>query len=140
MCRKGQPEMEERMMEDMRSVIKQTIGDESFAEWFCNRDGKVKIIVREGMKDMETSIEDLNLSVRSLNCLRRAGYDTINSLVAGINGREDLMKIRNMGKKSLEEIMLKLFLFTYANLKPEDRGAYLSRIKRINAPKYECTV
>ena len=127
-------------MEDVRTLITQATGDEPFADWFCNRDGKVKIIVREGMKAMETSIEDLNLSVRSLNCLRRAGYDTISSLVAGINGREDLMKIKNMGKKSVEEIMLKLFLFTYANLKPEDRGAYLNRIKRLNTPKYECTV
>jgi len=124
------------------------IDDREFVEWFCNRklSGKFKIVVYEGMKAMETDIDDLNLTVRSANCLHHAGFNTVSSLVEKINGRTDLMKIRNLGSKSAEEIMLKLFLFNYANLEPERRKTYLDKIKRVNSgeslgkPRFECTV
>ena len=78
------------------------------------------------------NIDELELSVRSYNCLRRAGYQTINSVVNDIDRREDLAKIRNLGKKSGDEIMLRLFLYTYQNLKPEKRRAYLEKVKGMN--------
>ncbi len=135
-------------MEDERRLVSEVIDDNEFVEWFCsrNRAGNFKIVVYEGMKAMETSIDDLNLTVRSANCLRRAGFDTVSSLVEKIGGRKDLVKIRNLGSKSAEEIMLKLFLFNYANLEPERRKIYLNKIKRVNSgeglgePRYECTV
>ena len=82
--------------------------------------------------DTTTKIEDLNFSIRTNNCLRRAGYQTINSVVNDIDRREDLFKIRNLGRKGADEVMLRLFLYTYENLKPEKRRAYLEKVKEMN--------
>ena len=52
------------------------------------------------------TIEELDLSVRSFNCLKRAGINTVEDL---INKSEDeMMKVRNLGRKSREEVMAKL--------------------------------
>lgn len=57
-------------------------------------------------KALEMTIEELDLSVRSFNCLKRAGINTVGDL---INKSEDeMMKVRNLGRKSLEEVMAKL--------------------------------
>jgi DNA-directed RNA polymerase subunit alpha len=53
-----------------------------------------------------TVIEDLDFSVRTYNCLKRAGINSIGDLVA--RSEEDMMKVRNLGKKSLEEVIQKL--------------------------------
>ncbi len=63
---------------------------------------------QETMKEkvLEMTIEELDLSVRSFNCLKRAGIDTVEDL---INKTEnDMIKVRNLGKKSLEEVEQKL--------------------------------
>ena len=52
------------------------------------------------------SIDDLDLSVRSNNCLRRAGINTVEELTQ--KSEEDMMKVRNLGKKSLDEVKMKL--------------------------------
>ena len=52
------------------------------------------------------SIEDLELSVRSFNCLKRAGINTVEQLTN--KTPDDMMKVRNLGKKSLDEVLLKL--------------------------------
>lgn len=57
-------------------------------------------------KVLDTTIEELELSVRSSNCLKRAGINTVNELIN--KTEEDLMKVRNLGKKSLQEIKEKL--------------------------------
>ena len=57
-------------------------------------------------KALEMTIEELDLSVRSFNCLKRAGINTVEDL---INKSEDeMMKVRNLGRKSLEEVIAKL--------------------------------
>lgn len=55
---------------------------------------------------LDTVIEDLDFSVRTYNCLKRAGINSIGDLVA--RSEEDMMKVRNLGKKSLEEVIQKL--------------------------------
>ncbi len=55
---------------------------------------------------LEMQIEDLDLSVRSYNCLKRAGINTVEELTQ--KSEEDMMKVRNLGKKSLKEVKLKL--------------------------------
>ena len=55
---------------------------------------------------LNTTIEDLDLSVRSFNCLKRAGISVVGDLVA--RSEEDMMKVRNLGRKSLEEVKKKL--------------------------------
>ncbi|MHC1746710.1 MAG: DNA-directed RNA polymerase subunit alpha [Negativicutes bacterium] len=59
-----------------------------------------------GVKTMEMNIEDLDLSVRSYNCLKRAGINTVAELVQ--KSEDDMMKVRNLGRKSLEEVKKKL--------------------------------
>ncbi|HHY13689.1 MAG TPA: DNA-directed RNA polymerase subunit alpha [Thermoanaerobacterales bacterium] len=60
----------------------------------------------ENEKIMEMVVEELDLSVRSYNCLKRAGINTVEELIQ--RTPEDMMKVRNLGKKSLEEIEQKL--------------------------------
>ena len=66
---------------------------------------------------LEMSIEELELSVRSFNCLKRAGINTIGELIE--KTPEDMLKVRNLGKKSLEEVEEKLANFGLA-LKQSD--------------------
>ncbi len=58
---------------------------------------------------LTTSIEEFDLSVRSFNCLKRAGIDTIGDLACKTEA--DMMKVRNLGRKSLEEVIKKLESF-----------------------------
>ena len=60
----------------------------------------------EKEKALEMTVEDLDLSVRSSNCLRRANINTVEDLVS--KSENELKKVRNLGNKSLEEIVLKL--------------------------------
>lgn len=61
-------------------------------------DGKEKVL--------EMTIEELDLSVRSFNCLKRAGINTVEDLIG--KSEEDMMKVRNLGRKSLDEVIAKL--------------------------------
>jgi len=67
------------------------------------------LVTREsGMKAklLEMTIEELDLSVRSYNCLKRAGINTVEDLAS--KTEEDMMKVRNLGRKSLEEVLNKM--------------------------------
>ena len=57
-------------------------------------------------KMLEMTIEELDLSVRSFNCLKRAGINTVEDLIS--KSEDDMMKVRNLGRKSLEEVIAKL--------------------------------
>ena len=92
-----------------RQMVEGKIQDEAFVDWVCERDGVFRFVVYQGMAAMEEMIDSLELSARAYNCLRRAGYSTINSVVDDIERREDFAKIRNCGRISANEIMLKLF-------------------------------
>jgi DNA-directed RNA polymerase subunit alpha len=75
-----------------------------------DQDGEVNILVEkeEDKKEkvLEMTIEELDLSVRSYNCLKRAGINTVQELAE--RTMDDMMKVRNLGKKSLEEVEQKL--------------------------------
>ena len=60
----------------------------------------------ENVKVLEMNIDELELSVRSYNCLKRAGINTVEELTNKTS--EDMMKVRNLGRKSLDEVLLKL--------------------------------
>ncbi|MDD3334438.1 MAG: DNA-directed RNA polymerase subunit alpha [Eubacteriales bacterium] len=68
-------------------------------------------------KVLEMTIEELDLSVRAYNCLKRAGINTISELVQ--RNQEDMMKVRNLGRKSLEEVEQKLEALNLS-LRPSD--------------------
>ncbi len=74
--------------------------------------GSVEIMVEpedeKKEKVLEMTIEELDLSVRSYNCLKRAGINTVEELVQ--RNEEEMMKVRNLGRKSLEEVEQKLAL------------------------------
>ena len=57
-------------------------------------------------KVLEMTIEELDLSVRAFNCLKRAGVNTVGDLIS--KSPDEMMKVRNLGKKSLEEVISKL--------------------------------
>ncbi len=71
-------------------------------------DVEIMIEKEEDRKDkvLEMTIEELDLSVRSFNCLKRASINTVEELTQ--KTEEDMMKVRNLGKKSLEEVQQKL--------------------------------
>jgi DNA-directed RNA polymerase subunit alpha len=69
-------------------------------------------------KVLEMTIEELDLSVRSYNCLKRAGINTVQELTE--RSMEDMMKVRNLGKKSLEEVQHKLKELNLGLKKSED--------------------
>ena len=67
---------------------------------------------------LEMTIEELDLSVRSFNCLKRAGIDTVEDLIN--RTEEDMIKVRNLGRKSLEEVIQKLNSLGLALKKDEE--------------------
>lgn len=69
-------------------------------------------------KVLETTIEDLDLSVRSYNCLKRASINTVKDLTE--KTEDDMMKVRNLGRKSLDEVKKKLQELNLALAQPED--------------------
>jgi DNA-directed RNA polymerase subunit alpha len=80
-----------------------------FVELVENMAGTDILVTRKEDKQnkvLETSIEDMDLSVRSYNCLKRAGINTVEDLTK--KSREDMLKVRNLGLKSLEEVIQKL--------------------------------
>ena len=71
-------------------------------------------------KVLEMTIEELDLSVRSFNCLKRANINNVEDLISRTG--EDMMKVRNMGRKSLEEVQNKLAMMGLS-LASDDSGA-----------------
>lgn len=83
--------------------------------------GEVELMVEKEEdkkeKALEMTIEELDLSVRSYNCLKRAGINTVEELTE--KTEDDMMKVRNLGKKSLEEVIQKLEELGFS-LKPSE--------------------
>lgn len=83
--------------------------------------GEVELMVEKEEdkkeKALEMTIEELDLSVRSYNCLKRAGINTVEELTEKTD--DDMMKVRNLGKKSLEEVIQKLEELGFS-LKPSE--------------------
>ena len=69
-------------------------------------------------KVLELTIEELDLSVRSFNCLKRAGINNVEDLIS--KSEEDMMKVRNLGRKSLEEVIYKLETLGFELRKEEE--------------------
>lgn len=72
------------------------------------KNAEILVEKEEGKKEkvLELTIEELDLTVRSYNCLKRAGINTVEDLAK--KTEEDMMKVRNLGRKSLEEVLNKL--------------------------------
>ena len=86
------------------------------------RNGDMSILVSKEedkqVKLMELPIEEMDLSVRSYNCLKRAGINTIQDLLK--KSRNDMFKVRNLGAKSVEEVIQKLDSYGFTLRKDEE--------------------
>ncbi len=87
-----------------------------------DRAKNTEILVEKGEpardKILEMTIEELDLSVRSYNCLKRAGINTVEDLIS--KTEDEMMKVRNLGRKSLEEVVQKLEALTLKLAPSED--------------------
>ena len=104
----------------------------------CSRLGnlgrRLRFPVYLGKELLETPIEELELSVRSFNCLRRAGIATLGDLVQNIHTREDHLKISKLGRRSPDEIMDAIMEYQYTILPDGAKKKYLDRIMELNRP------
>ena len=86
-----------------------------------DKGSNTEIMVEKDEKGKESvlgmTIEELDLSVRSFNCLKRAGINTVEDLLN--KSEEDMMKVRNLGRKSLEEVVWKMASLGF-NLRKDD--------------------
>ena len=96
------------------------------------RGGRLKFRLYLTDRLCSTDIDDLQLSVRSTNCLKRNQIYTIGELCERISSSADLYCLRNCGKTSVAEIMDNLFAYQYAILSPEKRADYLQTVIEMN--------
>lgn len=92
-----------KIMNDHLKLFINLVDDMSDVDILVNKDDN------EQQKALYMSIEELDLSVRPLNCLKRAGIFTVEDLVK--RSEEDMLKVRNLGRKSLDEVIKKLESF-----------------------------
>lgn len=100
-----------KILTDHLHLFIELSGDTYTGEILVEKDDKSK------ERLLEMTIEELDLSVRSFNCLKRAGINTVEDLTT--KSEEDMMKVRNLGRKSLEEVIKKLESLGF-NLVSED--------------------
>lgn len=82
-------------------------------------------------KTCDTSLDDMEFSVRASNALKRAGMFEIRQIVDVIN-QGDLPRIRNLGKKTENEICTRLLVFAYYHLTPAEQKAFLQDLAERN--------
>ena len=92
-----------------------------FIDLMEGMDGNEILVSRDDDKQSKAlymSIEELELSVRPLNCLKRAGIFTVEDLIK--KSEDDMLKVRNLGRKSLDEVIKKLESMGLALASKED--------------------
>ncbi len=89
-------------------------------------------------EQMEQGVDVLDLSQRAYNCLRRNSIYTLGDLVNGVETRGDetskrqLLRFRNLGRKTSEEILLKLFYYQFLVLSEKQKKAYMQMVIHSN--------
>jgi DNA-directed RNA polymerase alpha subunit len=84
---------------------------------------KVRVSVAFTKKACDTNIDDIEFSVRATNALKRAGYFTIGDVVEALSN-ETLIHIRNLGKKTFNEIQTKILVFGYERLSEKEKQRF----------------
>lgn len=85
--------------------------------------GKVSMSIPFSRRACETSIDDMDFSVRANNSMKRAGVFKLGDIIDIISS-EDLIKIRNLGKKTENEIKTKIMAFGYEQLTPAEKQQF----------------
>ena len=89
-------------------------------------------------EQMKQDIEVLDLKPRAYNCLRRNGFRTLENLVNGVYTKEDesskkqLLRIRNLGRKTAEEILMKVFYYQFMVLPDDRKKSYMEKVVEVN--------
>lgn len=83
----------------------------------------VKVSIPFGQKTLDTSVDELDFSVRSSNCLKRTGMMQISDVVDAI-ADDRLLRVRNLGKTSYSEIQTKLLALAYSKLSPVEKKQF----------------
>jgi len=94
----------------------------------------IKMKIPYSKKACDTSIDEMRLSVRAWNALKRAGVNTIGELIDVIQ-EDGLMKIRNLGKKSMTEIKTRILLTGFQELSETEKKHYFEYIIENNTLK-----
>ena len=88
-------------------------------------------------KACNTLIEELGLSVRSYNCLKRVGINNVEKIVDYIQN-DKLLTVRNLGMKSKKEIHVKIYEFGYKSLSEKAKKAFVKDLYELNKQAYRC--
>ena len=112
--------------------IRALVPDVNFSAIRRRTGGRLKFPMYLSEEARNAELEVLDLTVRSLNCLHRAGFQTVGQLVEGISSYEDLKKIRNCGVKSIDEIMGSLFCYQYEQYEIPEKIKYIMKIVEMN--------
>ena len=89
-------------------------------------------------EQMAQDIDVLDLRPRAYNCLKRYGYNTVGDVVNGVETRDEesskrqLLKIRNLGRNTAEEILMKIFYYQFLVLPDEKKCDYMQKIVTAN--------
>ena len=89
-------------------------------------------------EQMAQDIDVLDLRPRAYNCLKRYGYNTVGDVINGVETREEesskrqLLKIRNLGRNTAEEILMKIFYYQFLVLSDEKKCDYMQKIVTAN--------
>lgn len=89
-------------------------------------------------KAFNTEIEKLNLSVRSYNCLKRAGLNDVGKVVHAIQ-EDKLWNVRNLGKMSRAEIHVRIYEFGYNSLSENGKKEFAKNLYELNKDRYLVT-
>ena len=92
---------------------------------------RVNLIIPFSLKAAETSIDNLDFSVRANNSMKRAGIFTIGEII-DIISNGDLMRIRNLGKKTENEIKTRIMVFGYDHLSDREKKKFFYDILTLN--------
>ena len=122
----------EKNCEEIFREIMALVPEADFKAIRERRNGKLRFEIFINDKLRSTSIDALDLSVRSSNCLHRAGFKTIADIVEQIESGDDLRKIRNCGARSVKEIMEQLFCYQYMQIPSEKKITYIAKVLKLN--------
>ena len=123
-----------RLDEDVMKEMNKYLDGTTMEEILIRNKKMFHYSVMFNSEQMKQDIEELDLKPRAYNCLRRYGFNTISHLVNGVHTKENesskkqLLRIRNLGKQTAEEILLKLFYYQFLILPDERKKEYMQEI------------
>ncbi len=120
------------MNNDRSQSVMEIMNNISGVELREKHGGSFKFIMYLTGSMSDTTIDELDLSQRSSNSLKRAGFKNIGDVANALSSGISLKNIRNCGTKSAREIMEKLFLYQYNSLEKDKREEYLAEVVLIN--------